>query len=225
MVRKMKIKGVIFDMDGVLLDSEKLYIRFWSEAGKACGYPFEKMHALAIRSMARPYAVEKLKGFFGEDFDYDKVRDKRIELMDDYVNRNGIELKPYARYILDYLNKKGYKTALATATPPKRAEKYLNSVGLYESFDEIVTASMVKRGKPEPDIYEFAAEKLGLKSGECIAVEDSPNGAVSAVKAGCVTVVVPDMDVPDDKTRNMVYKVIADLSGLKFLLEKINREN
>ena len=99
-------------MDGVLLDSEKYYVRFWSEAGKACGYPFENKHALAIRSMARPYAIERLKGFFGESFDYDMVRNKRIELMDEYVNENGIELKPYAEYILNYLKEKGYKRDL-----------------------------------------------------------------------------------------------------------------
>lgn len=221
----MKIKGVIFDMDGVLLDSEKYYVRFWSEAGKACGYPFENKHALAIRSMARPYAIERLKGFFGESFDYDMVRNKRIELMDEYVNENGIELKPYAEYILNYLKEKGYKTALATATPPARAERYLNKVGLYGYFDKIVTASMVKRGKPEPDIYELAASKLGLNPENCLAVEDSPNGALSALDAGCVTVIVPDMDTPEGEILSRVYKVADDLKEVVALIEKINEES
>lgn len=221
----MRIKGVVFDMDGVLLDSEKYYIRFWSEAGKACGYPFEKKHALAIRSMARPYAVEKLKGFFGGSFDYDKVRNKRIALMDEYIEKNGIELKPYAEYILNWLKEKGLKTALATATPPERAKRYLTSVGLYDFFDEVVTASMVKRGKPAPDIYEFACKKLGLSPGDCIAVEDSPNGAVSAADAGCVTVIVPDMDEPDDELKNKVFKVLDNLKMLSLLIENINGES
>lgn len=218
----MEIKGVIFDMDGVLLDSEKYYIRFWSEAGKACGYPFEEKHALAIRSLARPYAIEKLKGFFGKDFDYDKVRNKRIELMDDYVNKNGIQLKPYAEYILKYLRDKGYKIALATATPPERAKRYLNIVGLYGYFDEIVTASMVKRGKPEPDIYKLAALKLNLEPEKCIAVEDSPNGALSAADAGCVTIIVPDMDKPEGDILNKVFKVTDNLKELSELIEEIN---
>ena len=82
----MKIRGVISDMDGVILDSEKLYVRFWCEAGNFYGYPMQPEHALGIRSMARPYAIEKLQGWFGESFDYDLVRNKRVELMDAYVN-------------------------------------------------------------------------------------------------------------------------------------------
>ncbi len=220
----MKIKGVIFDMDGVLLDSEKLYIRFWSEAGKACGYPFEKKHALAIRSLARPYAIEKLKGFFGDGFDYDAVRNKRIELMDKYIAENGIEAKPYARYILEYLKKNGYSIALATATALERTKLYLTRVGLYSFFDEIISAHMVKRGKPAPDIYLFAAEKLGLSPEECIAVEDSSNGALSACEAGCFTVMVPDMDEPEGEILNRIYKVVKNLKELTELIEE-NRES
>lgn len=218
----MKIKGVVFDMDGVILDSEKYYVRFWSEAGKACGYPFEKKHALAIRSMARPYAIEKLRSFFGDGFDYDKVRNKRIELMNDYIRENGIEPKVYAEYILKYLKDNGYKTALATATPADRAKDYLSRVGLVKYFDEIISAHMVKRGKPEPDIYEYACKKIGLNPGDCIAVEDSPNGALSALSAGCVTILVPDMDKPGREIADKVYKVEENLKSLVKTIEKIN---
>ena len=216
----MKINAVIFDMDGVILDSEKVYIRFWSEAGKACGYPFEKKHALAIRSMARPYAIEKLKSFFGEEFDYDTVRNKRIELMEKYVDEYGLEKKPYSDYILKYLKDNGYKVALATATQTEKAKKYLERAGLLEYFDEIVSAHMVKNGKPAPDIYEFAAEKLGFNPENCMAVEDSPNGAQSAISAGCVTVIVPDMDEPEGEILNKVYKVIDNLSEIENLLKE-----
>lgn len=218
----MKIEAVIFDMDGVILDSEKLYIRFWSEAGKACGYPFEKNHALAIRSMARPYAIERLKGFFGEDFDYDKVRNKRIELMDKYVAENGIELKYYAKEILMYLKRSGYKIALATATAADLAKRYLENAGVLGYFDEIASARMVKRGKPAPDIYEYAASRLGLPAGSCVAVEDSPNGALSAADAGCVTVMVPDMDEPGGDILERIYKVIKSLKELKKVLNELN---
>lgn len=74
------IKGIISDMDGVILDTEKLYVRFWCEAALFYGYPMETHHALSIRSMARPFAIAKLKGFFGEDFDYCKVHDKELSL-------------------------------------------------------------------------------------------------------------------------------------------------
>ena len=100
----MKIKGVISDMDGVILDSEKLYVRFWCEAGQFYGFPFERKHALGIRSMARPFAIERLQGWFGDSFDYDTVRNKRIELMNAYVEKHGIEAKPDAEKLLSYLS-------------------------------------------------------------------------------------------------------------------------
>ena len=192
----MKIKGVISDMDGVILDSEKLYVRFWCEAGQFYGFPFERKHALGIRSMARPFAIERLQGWFGDSFDYDTVRNKRIELMNAYVEKHGIEAKPDAEKLLSYLKEKGIAVALATATPKDRAEEYLRRVGLLQYFDEVVSARMVKNGKPAPDIYLFAAEKLGLKPEECMALEDSQNGIRSANAAGCKTVMVPDLDGP-----------------------------
>lgn len=210
----MGIKAVIFDMDGVILDSEKLYVRFWCEAGRACGYPFEEKHALAIRSMARKYAIERLVGFFGEGFDYDKVRNKRIELMNAFVDENGIEPKPYAEEVLSKLGSAGYKIALATATPADRAREYLERVNLLKYFDEVFSARMVKNGKPAPDIYLYAAENLGLKPSQCLAVEDSPNGVRSASSAGCVTVMVPDMDEPDEETRALADYVEEDLRGV-----------
>ena len=216
----MKIKGVISDMDGVILDSEKLYVRFWCEAGQFYGFPFERKHALGIRSMARPFAIERLQGWFGDSFDYDTVRNKRIELMNAYVEKHGIEAKPDAEKLLSYLKEKGIAVALATATPKERAEEYLRRVGLLQYFDEVVSARMVKNGKPAPDIYLFAAEKLGLKPEECMALEDSQNGIRSANTAGCKTVMVPDLDGPTGEIMPLLYDV-AD--GLWDVVRILNR--
>lgn len=201
-------------MDGVILDSEKLYVRFWREAGRACGCPMEEFHALSIRSLTRVYAEEKLKGFFGEDFDYDAVRNKRIELMDAYVEKNGIEPKRGAETLLHYLKENGYKTALATATPADRAKHYLDMVGLLKYFDEVCSARMVKIGKPAPDIYLYAAEKLNLNPSECLALEDSPNGIRSAHAAGCKTVMVPDLDLPAKEIKPLLYDTADGLEDV-----------
>ncbi len=201
-------------MDGVILDSEKLYVRFWCEAGRFYGYPLEEFHALSIRSMARPYAVERLKGFFGENFDYDSVRNKRVELMDAYVEKNGIDTKSGAEELLRYLKENGIKTALATATPADRAKRYLEMVGLLEYFDEVCSARMVKNGKPAPDIYLYAAERLKLNPAECIALEDSPNGIRSASAAGCKTVMIPDLDQPAEEIKPLLFGVADGLTGV-----------
>ena len=213
------IKGVISDMDGVMLDSEKLYVRFWCEAARSFGYPMEKKHALGIRSLARVFAVKKLQGWFGTEFDYDSVRNKRIELMDKYVAENGIEAKSGAKELLIWLKQNGYKTALATATPVDRASLYLKQVGLLEFFDVICSAREVKRGKPEPDIYLLAAKRLGLAPGECMALEDSQNGVRSAFAAGCKTVLVPDLDNPENELKGCLYAVSDNLPTVKKLLK------
>lgn len=213
------IKGILSDMDGVILDSEKIYVRFWCEAGQFYGFPFERRHALGIRSMARPFAIRKLQGWFGESFDYDKVRNKRVELMDAYVAEHGIEQKPDAARLLSYLKENGYRVALATATPKDRAEEYLRRVDLLRLFDEVVSARMVKNGKPAPDIYLYAAERLGLKPEECIALEDSPNGVRSAHSAGCRTVMVPDLDAPSEEIKPLLYDVADGLWDVVRVLE------
>lgn len=217
----MKIKGVITDMDGVILDSEKLYVRFWCEAGRFYGFPMEEKHALSIRSMARPLASEKLRGIFGSSFDYDAVRSKRVELMDKYVEENGIELKDGAEDLLVHLKENGYRIALATATPPDRAEKYLRLHDLYKYFDVTVSASMVSLGKPAPDIYLRAAEMLGLSAQSCLALEDSPNGIRSASSAGCVTVMVPDLDKPNDDILPLLHSVANGLCDVKRIMREL----
>ena len=213
------IKGVISDMDGVMLDSEKLYVRIWCEAAQSLGFPMKKEHALGIRSLARVFAVKKLQGWFGTEFDYDSVRNKRIELMDKYVAENGIEAKSGAKELLIWLKQNGYKTALATATPVDRASLYIKQVGLLELFDVICSAREVKRGKPEPDIYLLAAKRLGLAPGECMALEDSQNGVRSAFAAGCKTVLVPDLDNPENELKGCLYAVADNLPAVKKLLK------
>lgn len=218
-MENFKIKGVISDMDGVILDTEKLYVRFWCEAANFYGHPMEKHHALGIRSMNKKFASVKLKGWFGEKFDYDKVRIKRIELMEKHIEKNGIEAKDGAEFLLSYLKENGFKVALATATPFDRAKTYLEKLDLFKYFDKIVCSSMVKNGKPEPDIYLFAAERLGLKPQECIALEDSQNGIKSASLAGCKTVMVPDLDGPSDEIKPLLYDVADGLKGVVKIIQ------
>ena len=218
-MKNQKIKGVISDMDGVMLDTEKLYVRFWCEAGRFYGFPMEKRHALGIRSMARPFAIEKLRGWFGEEFDYDKVRGKRIELMDKYLAENGVETKPGADVLLKWLRDNGYKVALATATPVERARLFLSQTGLLGYFDEICSARQVRNGKPAPDIYLYAAGRLGLQPCECLALEDSQNGVRSAFAAGCKTVLIPDLDDPSEELDGLLYAVAEDAEQVIELLQ------
>lgn len=220
-VKKNVLQGVIFDMDGLMLDTEKLLLRFWCEAAAEMGYAMEKKHVLSIRSLAAKYAEPKLKGYFGQDFDYKKIRDRRKELMNSYIEEHGIETKKGVRELLSFLKEHGYKTAVATATDLARTQKYLKSVDLLRYFDKIVCASMVENGKPEPDIYIRAAKELELLPENCIALEDSPNGILSAYRAGCMPVMVPDLDEPSEETRKLLFGLEEDLLKVIELIKKM----
>lgn len=205
------IKAVLFDMDGTLIDTEKYYRIFWPKALAQFGYHMTDEQVLFMRSLGRPFAPKQLKEWFGEDLDYYAVRDLRKQIMEEHLDKVGIELKPGAKQILEALKKRGILAAVATATDLERTEKYLNLVGLREYFDRLISATEVKEGKPSPDIYIYACEQLGLDPAECIAVEDSPNGVKSAYDAGCKVIMVPDQTEPDEELMKMLYARVDSL--------------
>ena len=213
------IKAVIFDMDGLLLDTEKLLVRFWVQAANEAGFPMTREHALSLRSLHKSFAVPYLKELFGESFDYKAVRTRRMELMSEYLSSEPLELKPGAEKLLSYLNKSRIPAAVCTATDYERASGYLSRVGIFDHFDKIVCAAMVERGKPAPDVYLYAADQRGLAPGECMALEDSPNGVKSASAAGCVTVMVPDLTQPDEDLRELIS---AQADSLESVIDIIN---
>lgn len=216
-VNRPMVKAVIFDMDGLILDTEKLLVKYWCQAANEAGFPMQREHALNIRSLHRRFAIPYLQGLFGEEFDYVKIRNRRMELMTEALAENGLELKDGVRELLAFLKEQGIPAAIATATDLERTKDYLGRVGIFEQFDRIVCATMVEYGKPKPDIYLYAAQQLGLQPCECMALEDSPNGVRSAASAGCVTVMVPDLTQPDEELGALIYAKadsLADVIGI-----------
>lgn len=216
--RRKAVQGVLFDMDGVILDTEKLYSRFWQEAANALGYPMTREQALQMRSLNREAGREKLQSFFGPEISYSQVRQERIRRMEAYIAVHGVEAKPGIHILLDALEAKRIPSAVATSSPMERTERYLGQLGLLHRFTKICSGYQVPRGKPAPDIYLFAAESLGLPPESCLALEDSPAGILSANRAGCMSVLIPDQEPAGSQAFPSPYARAGSLADIVELL-------
>lgn len=214
------IRGLIFDMDGVLLDTEKIYFQCWQESAAELGFSIPPEAALAVRSCCQKFAEPFLKHILGEKFDYVTARDRRRELVSTYIANNGIKPKPCVMKLLRYCNEHKISVAVATATSKRLALERLQLAGMHELFTNIVGGDEVKCGKPAPDIYRIATKALMLYPEECIAVEDSPNGIISAFAAGCKPVMVPDLTQPDMTIQPILYGIANTLEDIIPILKK-----
>lgn len=206
------MKAVIFDMDGVLFDTESLCMKAWDYAGEKLGIGPAGYMVLKTLGVNAQTAIGILKKEFGEDFNAEKFKKIGRDFSYDYFEKHGMPMKKGVTDILDYLTNKKYKIALASSTSTKSVMHHLNDTKIKDYFDVIVCGDQVERSKPEPDIYIKAAELLGLPPKACYAVEDSKNGLLSAHRAGCQVIMVPDLWQGDDETDSFILAKCSDLN-------------
>ena len=214
------IRGVLFDMDGLVLDTEKLYTRFWTEACLFFGFHMTREQALRMRAANSRLSEQNLHEFFGPSADYRAIRAKRIELMEAHIAAHGVEPKPGIHELLDWLQAHGIATAITSSSPTDRIQNHLTPLGLYHRFDQICSGYDVPWGKPAPDIYLKGAAVLGLEPGECLALEDAPTGILSAYRAGCLTVMIPDQDQPTEDLLPLLYARADSLTDVIPILSR-----
>lgn len=204
--QKTEIRGVLFDMDGVVIDTEKLYTRFWMEAARELGHPMTLEQALQMRSLGSRESQEKLDSFFGAAvLPYAELRARRIELMEAFIAEHGVEEKRGIRELLAHLKEKKIPCAITSSSSIPVIRRHLGSLGLLDGFTALCSGKDVPMGKPAPDIYLSGAATLGVAPEHCLAIEDSPAGIESAWRAGCMAVIVPDQDQPGEEVLSRAF--------------------
>lgn len=215
----MRVDGVIFDMDGLILDTEKVSHKCFTDVTKKYGYEMDKDFYCTLIGRNLKGIRELFEQKYGKDFPFDKIYEEKIDIMMDFIDKNGVELKKGVLELLEYLAVKNYKIALATSTKRERATILLDKVGIREKFMASVCGDEVINSKPDPEIFLKAAEKLGVKPENCIVLEDSGAGIEAAYNAGMIPINVPDMKVPDEEMKERAFKICDSLLDVIELLE------
>ena len=216
---RQPVMGVLFDLDGVVIDTEKLYTRFWMEAAADLGHPMTLTQPLQMRSLGSIESQEKLDSFFGSGvLEYDVLRNRRIELMEAFIAEHGIEEKKGIRELLACLKEKGIPCAITSSSSIPLIRRHLGDLGLLDGFTALCSGKDVPQGKPAPDIYLHGAATLGIAPEHCLAIEDSPAAIEAAGRAGCMAVIVPDQDQPDGEVLSRSFARADSLLDVMELL-------
>lgn len=224
MNRQLEIELIIFDMDGLMFDTEKISFETWREAASLYNYQiskeiFEKTIGTNINK-AKEIFIEQ----FGERFPFDLVRNERTKLTEEIVKTKGVPIKKGLLELIDYLNLKNVKMAVATSTSKSRALNLLSSVQIDNFFDCILCGDEIENSKPNPEIFLKVAERLNCVPSKCLVLEDSELGVVAANKAGMIPIMIPDFKEPSDEIQRLIFRRLNNLLETKVFLEEIMTE-
>ena len=210
----MKFQAAIFDMDGLLLDTERVCMRVFEQACTAINVPFLQDVYLNIIGRNAAGIEQVLRDGYGPELDYPVLHEAWRSRYDAVVTTQAIPVKDGVIDLLKWLKSNGIPTAVATSTRKEIAEIKLKLAGLDQYFDSYSTGCEVKRGKPDPEIYLLAAERLNVEPSQCLAFEDSNNGVLAAVAANMITYQIPDLVAPTEEIKQLGHTVLPSLTAV-----------
>ncbi|MFR7560749.1 MAG: HAD-IA family hydrolase [Lachnospira pectinoschiza] len=217
------VSGIIFDMDGILIDSERQSNEGWLWAAGQLGVDMPMWLIDSFKGAPAELCCKFFDDYYKGVIDYWEAKELRTHHVYKIRETEGIPVKKGVKDIFEYIRNNGLKCAVATSTRRESAEKTLHEIGVWDYLDAVVYGDEVERGKPEPDIFLRAAKAIGVNPSEAVVVEDSINGIKAGYAADMRVVHIPDTIAIDDDIRKLTYMVCADLNGLIDVVESINK--
>lgn len=217
------VSGIIFDMDGVLIDSERQSNEGWLWAAGQLGVDMPMWLIDSFKGAPAELCCKSFDDYYKGVIDYWEAKELRTQHVYKIRETEGIPVKKGVKDIFEYIRNNGLKCAVATSTRRESAEKTLHEIGVWDYLDAVVYGDEVEHGKPEPDIFLRAAKAIGVNPSEAVVVEDSINGIKAGYAADMRVVHIPDTIAIDDDIRKLTYMVCADLNGLIDVVESINK--
>lgn len=214
MGERLSFDAVVFDADGTLFDTENLMYEVWVEVGEEMNFPYPGREYLDYVGLNRAAVLALMRSRYGEGFDGADFMVRCVARLSERIEREGVPLKPGVWEILELLREKNIPVGLATSTHRVRTERRLELCALRNFFQAVTTGDEVTKGKPDPEIYLTTCQKLGVDARDCLAVEDSRNGILSAHAAGMSVAMVPDMIPPSEELCAIAWQKFDSLLAL-----------
>lgn len=206
----MKYKAVIFDMDGLLFDTEKVFNKAWQALADSKGLVLDPRMLDHLRGTSGVQMLNIINQYWPKEDE--KALMKEVFEVSETMLKEHAPIKPGALRLLDFLKDRAIPMAIATSSPRYLVESNLTLTGFDKFFDVIVCREDIKKGKPDPEIFQKAASKLNQNPKRCIVLEDAIHGVKAGLNAQCKTIMVPDLIQPDEEILKSDVLILKDLN-------------
>lgn len=215
-------KLVIFDMDGLIFDSERLFMKHLIKIANEYGYTITKEMYVNTLGLAGENLRKKMNEYCGPDYPLREIGEKSRVSMKEEIMTDGLPVKPGIRDLLEYLKNKEIPVAVASSSPKRHVTEYLEITGLLNYFRLVIGGESVANSKPAPDIFFKVADELHMPFNKCMVLEDSENGIRAAYNARMIPVCIPDLKYPCDDVAGLADIILNDANELIDILEKLD---
>lgn len=220
MLNQLNIELIIFDMDGLMFDTEKMSFISWRDAAARYGYQIDNEIFCKTIGANMIRTKDIYLNHFGSGFPIEQIISERVRILEEIIRLEGVHVKKGLYDLLDYLEQSSIKKAVATSTSRNRAMNLLKTAGIDSCFDYVLCGDEIEKSKPDPEIFLKVSDKLECYPKKCLVLEDSEAGIEAAYKAGMVPIMIPDMKEPNELTQMLIFKKMDNLLDVKCFLEE-----